>query len=54
MRHVVSPHYYACRLELDINTIPEFQGVFERGQLHLILEELVNLAKEMAEHGDTL
>jgi len=48
----VGPSYHACRLEMDINTVPEFQGGFEREQLTLIFQELVDLALEISDHGD--
>jgi len=37
---------------MDINTVPEFQGGFEREQLTLIFQELVDLALEISDHGD--
>jgi hypothetical protein len=51
-RGSVGPRYYACRLEMDINTVPEFQGSFEREQLTAIFQELVDLALEIFDHGD--
>jgi hypothetical protein len=52
MQHSVGPLYFACRLELDINTVPEFQGEFERGELSSIFQELVDFAVEIADRGD--
>lgn len=44
--------HYACRLELDINTVPDFQGELHREQLPQIFEELVDVGKEIATEGD--
>lgn len=44
--------YYACRLDLDINTAAEFPGPLPKKQLSLIFQELVDLAKEIALEGD--
>jgi hypothetical protein len=52
IEHSVSPRYFACRLELDINTLPEFQGELERAQLSSLFHELVDLAVEIANQGD--
>jgi len=43
---------FACRLELDINTAPEFEGEFRKEQLVEIFDELVKLGVEIAEKGD--
>jgi len=43
---------YACRLELDINTAPDFQEILVREQLRSTFEELVDLGKEIAARGD--
>ena len=51
-RHEVSPLYFACRLELDINTVPEFQHEFDRGMLSPILQELADLGLEIVNQGD--
>lgn len=42
----------ACRLELDINTAPEFGGELPKGQLPMLFDELVSLGKEIALQGD--
>lgn len=42
----------ACRVELDINTLPEHQSEFDRPTSSAVFEELVLLAKEIAEKGD--
>jgi hypothetical protein len=52
MRGALGSRHYACRLELDINTVPEFPGEFERGQLSSIFQELLGLAVEIANQGD--
>jgi len=43
---------YVCRLELDINTIAEYQNDLPREQLDNIFQELVDLGKEIAINGD--
>jgi hypothetical protein len=48
----LGPIYHACQLELDINTVPEFPGEFERGQLSSIFQELIDWAVEIAREGD--
>ena len=40
------------RLELDINTMQEFEGEFMKGQLSQLFDELVELGAEIAEKGD--
>jgi hypothetical protein len=40
------------QLELDISTVPDFQGEFERGQLQPVFSELVRLGCEIASQGD--
>jgi len=42
----------ACRLEVDINTAPDFEGVLPAEKLPDILQELVDLAREIATKGD--
>jgi len=42
----------ACRLELDINTAPEYSGVLPIELLPNLFQELVELGKEIAEKGD--
>ncbi len=39
-------------LEIDINTIPEFEGEFDKGCLPKVFGELVELGIEIAEKGD--
>lgn len=41
-----------CRLELDINTAPEFQGSIDSQQAAILTEELFALAAEIANKGD--
>jgi len=43
---------HACRLELDINTAPDFQGELPTQQLPRIFQELVDLGKEIVREGD--
>jgi len=42
----------ACRLELDINTSPDFSEVLPRQQLGPLLHELTELGREVAQKGD--
>jgi hypothetical protein len=42
----------ACRLELDINTAPDFAGVLPAEQLTALLKELTDLGREIAQRGD--
>ncbi len=42
----------ACRLELDINTAPEFAGELPRDTLPKIFQELVALGEDIASKGD--
>lgn len=46
------PEQFACRLELDINTVPDFPGEFSQEELPKIFQELVDFGKEIAEKGD--
>jgi hypothetical protein len=43
---------HACRLELDVNSAPDFSGEFDRDVLPALFKELVGLAKETASKGD--
>lgn len=43
---------FVSQLELDINTVPEFDGVFENDVLSNLFSELVELGLEIAEKGD--
>ena|SRR2546422_285084 len=43
---------YACRVELDVNTMPEFKGTFDPSQSVKIIEECLTLASELIEKGD--
>lgn len=43
---------YACRLILDINTVPAGQVILPNKKLRLIFKELVEFGKEIAENGD--
>lgn len=48
----LGPKRLACRVDLDINTMPEYEGEFDTQAQRDILEELRALAVEMAERGD--
>jgi len=48
-----SAESYACRLELDINTLPDYEGELPHDQLGDIFQELVDLGMETAIKGDT-
>jgi hypothetical protein len=43
---------YFCRLELDINTRPEFEGQLAPDLLPVLFQELVDAASELASEGD--
>ncbi len=43
---------YACRLELDINTLPDYPNDLPHDQLGSIFQELVDLGKEIVMKGD--
>lgn len=43
---------FACRVELDINTSPEFEGQFSGQQCAEIFDELLDLAQEILQEGD--
>ncbi len=43
----------ACRLELDMNTVPKFPKGLAKKTLPTLLRELVDLAVEISETGDT-
>jgi len=49
---LVHPLESACLLELDINTMPEFQGPLQQDRLAPLFEEMVELAVEIAQRGD--
>jgi hypothetical protein len=42
----------ACRLELDMNTAPDFTGALPADQLGSLLQELIDLGREIAQKGD--
>ncbi len=48
----LAPGDSACRLELDINTVPDFKGNLLPEKLPAVLRELVDLAFEIAAKGD--
>lgn len=43
---------YDCRLELDINTNPDFEGEFDKQKVQEVFDELVALGIEIAREGD--
>ena len=49
---VTAPPRNFVQLELDINSVQEFEGEFKRGQFPSLFEELVTLGKEIAAEGD--
>jgi len=51
-RYLPGRAYFACHLEVDINTAAEFQGELPRDQLPQIFQELVDLGIEIAREGD--
>jgi hypothetical protein len=46
------PAHYACRLELDINTVSEFREGFDQEQSSRIFHELIDLGQEIISRGD--
>ena len=44
----------SVRLELDVNTAPDYQGAFPADKLQPLLKELVEFASEIAAHGDSV
>jgi hypothetical protein len=49
---LAAPELFACRLELDINTVPEFSGEFSANDFKSVTNELVELGTEIASTGD--
>lgn len=49
---VPAPPESFVRLEIDINTMQEYKGEFNRASLSETFEELVELGKEIAKRGD--
>ncbi|MBL7065662.1 MAG: hypothetical protein ISS49_15895 [Anaerolineae bacterium] len=43
---------YACGLQLDVNTVPDYRGPLAQDQLRPIFTELVRLGMEIVEMGD--
>ena len=43
---------FSCRLELDINTAPEYEGEFDQGRTATLYQELVTLGIEITDKGD--
>ena len=50
--HQSQTSQYACRLEFDVNTAPEFGGELDKGKLPALFDELVDLGSEIATEGD--
>ena len=48
----IGPESFACRLELDMNTQPEFENELPREHMPQLLDELINLGLEIASKGD--
>lgn len=51
-QYITKPHQFFVRLELDINTAPDFSVEFTSEQLPQVFQELVELGKEIATKGD--
>ncbi len=49
---VSSSETLSCRLELDINTSPDYRGDLPQDKLNEIFNELVDLSKEIVSQGD--
>ena len=47
-----SPSNFAMRLEVDINTVPEYPKSLESGNLTGLFSEFIELGAEIAEKGD--
>ena len=43
---------FACRLETDVNSIPEYPGPLPRAEVTNLLRECVALTEELAARGD--
>lgn len=52
LRQFTTPEHYACGLELDINTVPEYPDVISRDELDAVFQELVELGTEIVTEGD--
>jgi hypothetical protein len=50
--HFQGPQVFACRLELDINTVPDLKNELVQEQLPEVFRELLELGKEIAREGD--
>jgi hypothetical protein len=50
--NLVPPPESACRLELDINTVPEFQGTIPSDRCVPLFDEMIGMAIEIAAKGD--
>ena len=45
-----APEFYGCRLEFDVNTQADRQGVLEN--MPTVIDELIEVGKELAAVGD--
>ena len=52
VRHSRGQPFFACRLEVDVNTAQDFQDELSRAQLPRIFQELVDLGQEIVNRGD--
>lgn len=52
VQHFLGQAYFACRLEMDINTVPDFQDELSREQLPQVFQGLVDLGREIVKEGD--
>jgi len=47
-----APELFACRVELDVNSVPEFPVELSSSQLESLIHELIELGIEIALKGD--
>jgi len=52
MEHFRGPERFACRLALDINTVPQQGKILPQEELPHLLQELVEFGKEITQRGD--
>ena len=50
--HPIEPLSFGCRLELDINTAPDFKGILEPPLLPAVFDELLQFGEEISAQGD--
>ena len=51
-RQVTPASGYACRVELDINSVPDFEAELPQDRLLPLWQEFLQLAQEIAAEGD--